>query len=61
VPRHPLRTLLVALGLTALGLASPLAQRAPDYDLVIRNGRVIDGMGNPWIVADVAIAQGRFV
>jgi N-acyl-D-amino-acid deacylase len=31
------------------------------YDLVIRNGRVLDGAGNPWIVADVAIDKGRFV
>jgi N-acyl-D-aspartate/D-glutamate deacylase len=32
----------------------------PAYDLVIRNGRVLDGMGNPWIAADVAIKDGRF-
>ena len=31
------------------------------YDLVIRNGRVLDGEGNPWIRADVAIKDGRFV
>lgn len=31
------------------------------YDIVIRNGRVLDGAGNPWIAADVAIAHGRFV
>jgi N-acyl-D-aspartate/D-glutamate deacylase len=30
------------------------------YDIVIRNGRVLDGMGNPWIAADVAIKDGRF-
>ena len=24
------------------------------YDVVIRNGRVLDGEGNPWILADVA-------
>lgn len=34
---------------------------APIYDVVIRNGRVLDGAGNPWIVADVAIKDGRFV
>ena len=33
----------------------------PIYDLVIRNGRVLDGAGNPWILADVAIKDGRFV
>src|SRR5688572_26408193 len=31
------------------------------YDIVIRNGRVLDGAGNPWILADVAIQGGRFV
>lgn len=42
--------------------ANPLqAQNAAEYDVVIRNGRVLDGAGNPWILADVAIHQGRFV
>src|SRR6187401_3360622 len=35
-------------------------KQAPEYDVVIRNGRVLDGMGNPWIAADVAIKDGRF-
>jgi N-acyl-D-amino-acid deacylase len=35
--------------------------RSSAYDLVIRNGRVLDGAGNPWIRADVAIRDGRFV
>jgi len=30
------------------------------YDVVIRNGRVLDGLGNPWVRADVAIKDGRF-
>lgn len=33
----------------------------PAYDIVIRNGRVLDGAGNPCIFADVAIKDGRFV
>ncbi|MEZ5426068.1 MAG: D-aminoacylase [Pyrinomonadaceae bacterium] len=33
----------------------------PAYDIVIRNGRVLDGAGNPWVAADVAIKDGRFV
>ena len=37
------------------------AQTTPAaYDVVIRNGRVLDGAGNPWILADVAIKNGRF-
>jgi N-acyl-D-amino-acid deacylase len=37
------------------------AGAAPLYDLVIRGGRVLDGAGNPWIAADVAILDGRFL
>lgn len=28
------------------------------YDLVIRNGRIVDGTGNPWYRGDVAVADG---
>src|SRR5262249_40837370 len=37
------------------------AQTDAQNDLVIRNGRMLDGAGNPWIIADVAIDKGRFV
>ena len=30
-----------------------------NYDLVITNARIIDGSGNPWFRADVAIKDGR--
>src|SRR6185369_1852386 len=36
------------------------AQTPAEYDIVIRNGRVLDGAGNPWILADVAIKDGKF-
>lgn len=29
--------------------------QGPGYDLVIRNGRIVDGTGSPWYLADVAI------
>jgi N-acyl-D-amino-acid deacylase len=35
--------------------------QAPQYSLVIRNGSIIDGSGNPWYVADVGIREGRIV
>lgn len=29
------------------------------YDILITNGRIVDGTGNPWFYADVAIKDGR--
>jgi N-acyl-D-aspartate/D-glutamate deacylase len=60
---------LLRLPIAALlwGAFAPLAgaQSSPPadsarYDVVIRNGRVLDGSGNPWILADVAILGGKF-
>jgi dihydroorotase/N-acyl-D-amino-acid deacylase len=39
--------------------AAPLAAQTSTYDLVIRNGRLIDGTGSPWYSADLAIRGGR--
>ncbi len=36
----------------------PLFAQQP-YDLLIKNGRIIDGSGNPWYDADLAIAAGK--
>jgi N-acyl-D-amino-acid deacylase len=36
-----------------------LSAGAADFDLVIRNARVVDGSGNPWFRADVGIREGR--
>lgn len=44
------KSLLAACCLIALGNAAP-----PNYDVVIRGGRVLDGAGNPWFAADVGI------
>ena len=30
-----------------------------NYDLIIKNGRIIDGTGNPWSFADIGIAKGK--
>ncbi len=31
------------------------------FDLIIVNGRILDGTGNPWFQADIAIKNGRIV
>ncbi len=35
------------------------ATAAAPYDLVIRNGRIIDGTGSPWYAGDLGIRAGR--
>jgi N-acyl-D-amino-acid deacylase len=37
----------------------PVDARTPVYDLLIINARIVDGSGNPWFRADVAIKDGR--
>jgi len=47
---------VIAFGLIGCGArAAPV----PSYDIVIRNGHVIDGSGSPWYAADIAIKDGR--
>lgn len=56
------RTLLPLLLLLLLPLPGPLAvSGAEPYDLLIRHGRIVDGTGNPWFYADVAILDDRIV
>ncbi len=55
-----MRVKFVSLAVVLFSLTAA-AQNQPVYDVVIRNGRVLDGAGNPWILADVAIKEGRFV
>src|SRR3984893_5984644 len=45
--------------LAALLSAAGLAAQPESYDLVIRNGRIVDGTGSPWSSGDVAIRGGR--
>jgi len=39
---------------TLLAFVAPSAQTQP-FDLIIRNGRIVDGTGSPWYRADIAV------
>ena len=52
---------LAIFALIALVLTTPSATTAQGYDVLIRNGTVIDGTGAPGYKADVAIAGDRIV
>ena len=32
-----------------------------EHDLIIKNGRILDGTGNTWFLADIAINEGKIV
>jgi len=51
-----LRSCTIGAGLLLL---APLLLDAADYDLVIRNARIVDGTGKPAFIADVAIANRK--
>src|SRR6516225_4037763 len=45
--------------LTALTAGGQEKASPRDFDLVIRNGRIVDGTGSPWYSADVGIRDGH--
>src|SRR5262245_57790233 len=47
------------LALLALLLPLGVFTNATDFDLIITGGRIVDGTGNPWFEADIAIKDGR--
>ena len=51
------------LSVIAVLFASLLAaaQTANNYDIILKNGRIIDGTGNPWFSGDIAITGGHIV
>src|SRR5207248_6722206 len=54
-------TIIGVAALLILALAAlPTAQTQP-YDLLLRNGRIVDGSGSPWYRGDIAIRGDTIV
>jgi N-acyl-D-aspartate/D-glutamate deacylase len=51
----------VLMALSASSIAAPRPRADASYDVVIANGKIVDGSGNPWFYANVAIKNGRIV
>src|SRR4051794_19921615 len=52
----------VTLSISAFLITVACARPAdPAYDLVIRHGKLMDGTGNPWVYADVAVRGDKIV
>src|SRR5262249_46989314 len=56
-----MRKLIASFVGSAIALAVCLRAQPPQYELLIRNGHVIDGTGNPWFDADIGVRGGKIV
>ena len=45
--------------LALFSTSSVFAQSTAEYDVIIKNGRIINGSGNPWVSGDVGIRGDR--
>ena len=57
MPRQ-FRSMLFAALTLLLAIAPAHAADAP-YDVIIRNGHIIDGTGSPWYSGDIGIRDGK--
>jgi len=57
--RNTIPVVLRPLLLCVLCASAVNSVRAADYDLLIRNARIVDGTGNPWFLADAGIRAGK--
>ena len=60
-----LNRIFLGLGFLAISIvlsaANKSAGQAPEFNIVIRHGRIVDGSGNPWYRGDLGIRDKRIV
>src|SRR3954454_22151107 len=60
-PMRRSMSLALAAAIAAGWLTSVFHAQAPTLDLLLRNGRVVDGTGSPWFTADIGIRGDTIV
>src|SRR5262249_24979002 len=53
------RSLLIAASVVICVLTAHAQSTVAPYDLIIRNGHIIDGTGSPWYSGDIGIRDGH--
>ena len=51
--------MLLRIAIALVAIAGVSAQTPQQFDILIRNGRILDGTGNPWYRADIGITGDR--
>ena len=51
------RFLIIAIFLLTVGHLSRAQASNPAFDIVIKNGHIMDGTGSPWYAADLAVKE----
>ena len=54
-----IRVLMFFIPFSIFTFSSNILAQKPLFDLLIRNGKVVDGSGNPWFRADIGVLNGK--
>lgn len=50
-----------ALLLVFITFSLSLSLAAEDFDILIKNGKIVDGTGNPWFYSDIGIIGDKII